>query len=595
MVVQLLIGVALFAATEEFASRFPEDDLVVKNHETRITLLADGKARVWQRRVTRPLTLYGREEFSDYRIPYFAPLQTVRMIACKGIDADGKGVEAEPHAFNPVTPQGYGRAPDFVRFRELVVSPPGVAEDVDIINEWVVEDSAAVFPWYEASITLGERHPVLLRTVRIENLSGQPLRWQVQNVEGGQPGQDSTAVWWTFRDLPAYPTSGAGPLAESIVPRLLLTTCPSWEALSSWCYASTSTDSLAPSDVVDSLSAKMKKAVTRRDSLDYLAEVVRDVTLLVPSPKRRFWMCRPFNRIMETGRAEPWEICSLLAALGRSTGYQTTVCLVGPPLARETLPVLDLFDKSMVLVGGEPTSWLDRDGTYDVPWRAGAFSVLPFHSQGGEITSDPGVGPAVGTARFLFLSAGDDSLQVKGYISLSGVLIPEDVDKGDPADWLKARLSAVVGEGCVSDIVPEVLGPERCVYRFEGGLRVEERTEIDGHLEGIFGDDWIPPGSARHRTMPRVPIHIPEPIDLAVEVRIEQSELWTVLYPGDPVMKDEKPGRLVIETTSRDGQIIVRRALELYPGWLDQSAVEAVRLLLAVEGQTATRMVIMKP
>ena len=594
MVVELLIGAALFTATEDFAGRFPEDDLIVVSHETRITLLKGGKAHTWQRRVTRPLTLYGREEYTDFRIPYFAPLQTVKMISCEAVDAEGNVVPAKPHAFNPVTPHGYGQAPDFVGFRELVVSPPGAAEETDIVNEWVVEDSAAVFPWYEANIALGERHPVLLRTVRVENLSGQPFRWRAVNVEAGKPGQDSTAVWWTFRDLPAYPTAGVGSLAETIVPRLLMTTCPSWEALSSWCFASVSADTKAPAEMADTLSVRIKRAVTRRDSLECLAGVVQDASLSVPSPDRRFWLCRPFSRVMETGRAEPWETCSLLAVLGRSVGFQTTVCLVGPPLSKESLPILDLFDKPMVLVSGEDPLWLDRDGTHAAPWRSGGCSVLHFLPNGGEIMSDPGVGPAVGSARFLFLPAGEDSLEVKGYVSLSGVLIPADAERGDPAEWLKPRLLAVIGDCCVSDIIPDELGQQRCVYRFEGGLRVEDRAEIDGHLEGLFGTEWMPPRSTRHSTMPRVPIPVPEPIDLTVEIRVVLPDDWSALYPAQPVIREKEPGRLRVETVARDDQVTVRRGLELDSGWLDQSAVKALRALLALEGQMATRLLVLR-
>jgi hypothetical protein len=276
-------------------------------------------------------------------------------------------------------------------------------------------------------------------------------------------------------------------------------------------------------------------------------------------------------------------------------GFHMTVSLVGSPRGEEALPVLDSFEEPWVFVNGEIPLWLNRDGPRTVPWRSGPFSILMFVPENGKITNDPGLGPAVGTARLLFHSVGEDSVQVTGYINLSGALIPDDADKGKPADWLKGRLNAVLDGWSVTEIIPETIGHLQSSYRFEGGLRFDERADIDSHLEGIFGAAWIPPRSARHTTMPRVPIPVPEPVDLTLTVRIEASSEWTVLYPRSLVMMEDQVGRLAIEPDFKDDSVTVRRSLKLHPGWLDRSGVESLRSLLAMEGQSATRLVVLRP
>ncbi len=591
MPAQLTILALILLTSGDFVERFPYDDVVVLEHETRITILPDAKAMVWERVVSMPLTLEGREDFSDVRIPFFAPLQRIHILSCKTTSSDGAVIEAEPHAFNPVTPDGYGKAPDFVGFRELVVSPPGVEEETEIELVYVVEDSAASFPWWEMEVAVGQIHPVLQRTVRVENRSGASLSWQLLNLEGGKPGQDSTAIWWVFKDLPAYPTRGAGPRASTVVPRLLLTTCPSWEALSAWSHSTLCQDSLLPDEFMDSLSTSIADAVSRLDSLEAVLDVVDDFVDEVPAPDRRFWICRPYARLMETGHAEPWEHSALVALLARRAGFAATVCLLGPPVSKETLPLIELLPDPVVLITGQEPLWLTENGVRKWPERHGPFSFLPLIPREAEPVLDPGIGPCTGHVVVRARAEGEDSLVFRGEIRLSAALIPAGARGGAPEKWLKKRIASALEDP--DDLEFQVQGLWRggAVYAFNGGLRLKDTFEIHGELEKLFGSAWVPPRATVFRAPARVPVLVPLPVDLTCDLRLKKADSWSVLCPEEGSVRETEIGSFEVRIEAGEGERRIVRHLRLLSGWFDEDGMHQVRELLSLEGQRATKSV----
>ena len=99
------IGIlAILTITSPLSRQFPLDDVVLLEHETTIILTSENTVEHRERIVSMPLTLAGREDFSDIRIPYHAMMQDLDINVCRTTRQDGSIIDAEPHAFVPVTP-----------------------------------------------------------------------------------------------------------------------------------------------------------------------------------------------------------------------------------------------------------------------------------------------------------------------------------------------------------------------------------------------------------------------------------------------------------------------------------------------------------
>ncbi|MBN1425687.1 DUF3857 domain-containing protein [Candidatus Fermentibacteria bacterium] len=585
-VLLLIVG-----AADPWQARFPEDDVVIVEHETRVSILSDGRSITWHRRVTRPLSIVGREDYSDFRIGYVIPHQTVRVIRCAALRSDGTEVQAQPHAFNLVTPGAYGTAPDFVSCRELVVSPPGVEEGVEIVVEYEVVDST-LLPWYEAVIPLGDIHPVLRRMITVDNHGSQPLAWALCNAQGCSLGTDASASSWHFNDLPAYP-SKRGPSGHTVEPRLVLSTCPSWPELAGWWAGRLPEDSLWAREAAESLGVGLRTAVTRDETLKVVVDVARAAVHLVPAPDRRFWTCRDPSRVYASGYAEPLEAAWLVAVSARSAGYDAVVCLVGDALPAGMPPVTSLLPEAWVRVRESVPRWLNLTEPRQLPRVAGPFGFLPLTVGGDPVR---GADPVIrrGHAVLTLAKSGADSMRVRGSITVSASLVPDGVDRAAPDGWLGPRLKRIV-KGATLAFVCERICDDDLRYRFEGAMPVGEGILIDQCMEAWFGSDWVPAGVAASDVIPRVPVLIPADVELISELRIARSEELEVICSSDSLAITTDIGSLRAATVHTPELIRMRRFCRLDAGWLDGEGILAVRRMMAEEGRRRESSVFILP
>ena len=589
-----MLGLMLMLAVggpDPWQARFPEDAVAVVEHETRVTVHPDGHSTTWHRRVTRPLNIEGREDYSDVRIPYFAPLQTLRVLRCAARTAEGRVVEAMPHAFNPVTPAEYGSTPDFVGFREVVVSPPAVAEGAEIILEYELADST-VLPWFEAVVPIGEEHPVLTRTIRVENCRPEMMRWSLHGIEG-EAGQDSLTMWWSFTDVPAYPLAHAGPRGGMAVPRLVLSTCPEWSDVAGRFAASLAPWDQVPQEAADSLHVRLQRAATRGDTLQAVVDVAAASLRLVPAPDRRIWSCRAPERVFVTGYAEPLEAAWLIGALARHAGREGVACLVGDPLPGDSPPAAALLPESWVLVSGSPSEWLNLAGRSPLPRRDGPFAFLTLVPEG-EVTQGPAPASRQGRAVLIVMPVTSDSLRLRGAIRLSAALLPAGASAGRPDDWLSSRLEQIVPRSSLSVYCNE-LTDTAAVYEFEGGVTIGEGITIDNSMQAWFGDGWVPPGVSVFDPPPRVQVLVPADVDLATELRIVRAHGLNVMAPEDSMTIAAGDAEVRIIATKTPASVRMIRSCRLNGGWHTRPALEEVRAVLATESRRGVSSVRIGP
>jgi len=579
---------ALMTVSSSLPQQYPLDDVVILEHDTEIILTSENTVEHRERIVSTPLTLGGREDYSDIRIPYFAPMQTLEIHLCRTTRSDGSTIDAEPHAFVPVTPHGYGNAPDFIGFKEMVISPPGVEEGSKTELEYTIIDSISRYPWWEQSIVVGIRHPVLERTIRIEHPKDISLYWKSIHVNTDAHLRDSTSVQWSFKNLSAYPTGGLGPLTAARIPRLDITTCPSWEAAANWVFSELISGRMLPEEAADSLNNELESAITTEDTLRSVHRVVEMFTGFLPTSDLRFRHPRPLQRILETGYADEWEYLAFSAAALRYCNIEAIPCLVGPPIKDDRPPLLAPLNSYWFRVSGQEQCWLGTAGLRTWPVRYGDFSFLPIVEKEGNVINEAGAGVRTGTLRCKIIAEAEDSISIRGEVLISTSLVPPARNAGSPESWLSNRLESLVDSlESITITVLEVHDKE-ARYAFSGACRIGAVSTIHLNFEDIFGSEWVPPRTTSYSAPPRLPVVVPLSVDLSMDIRIRPDESWHVIPPSD-----ETSVHSIISYGSSVAadpeEIRITRDISLISGVYDDEKIKELRKMMSVEGRNSGR------
>lgn len=584
-----MIALILMLAMEPadpWQARFPEDDVVVIEHTTRITI-HEGYSVTRHRRVTRPLTISGREDHSDIRIGYFAPRQELRALRCRTRTAAGDSLEATPHAFNVVTPHGYGTAPDFLGFREMVVSPPAVAEGVQIVLEYELVDSATV-PWFEDVLPVGEAFPVMSRTISVENLTALPLRWKTLAIECGAPGRDGDAWVWSFSDIPAHPE----PSRKEDVPRLAVSTCPGWADMARWFSTSGPSSAGMPPDALDSLRTHLRLAVTLHDSLRAIADVAANAFRIVPSPDRRFWACRDLDAILACGYAEPLEAAWFMASLADSARIAAHPCFVGAPLPSDAPPSVTMLPEVRVMVPGPSPYWLTHRGPSVSPAGGEGFSSLLLTSDAA-LSTVPAPQARWGHVVVAVTPLRADTLRFRGSIALSRSLVPADAAVSMPEEWCAPRVKRAL-PGSSPSFRATRLDDHEVTYEFEGSA-IGEGIWIDCGMRTWFGDGWVPGGTAAFDPPPRTRLCVPTEVELSVDLRIVRTPEVAVRCARKPSSSRGGGATLDVSTGHTEHAWRIVRTFALSAGWREPPEAEQMRRVFAAEGRRSESAVFIPP
>lgn len=398
---------------------------------------------------------------------------------------------------------------------------------------------------------------------------------------------------WSFENLPASPTYGIGPNFDRRIPRLQLSTCPSWESLSSWACSSMSMDSLSQ-EPVDSLKTLFLDAVTRVDSVEAVIGMTEAFMRLVPSPDRRFWICRSAHRLMETGYAEPWEHAAFTYALLWAVGIRGSLHLVGAPLPGDALPMVSQFRGMQIHVPGRVPLWIHEGKAALWPSGVGAGTILPLIPYHGTPELEPGKGPFTGSVLIQIRGIGADTLWIGGEVVLSAALIPEEAYLKGSNAWLNERLGTMeerFGEFSIRALRMTTAGMHLV---FSGGVHLSERVELNSDIRHLFGDAWLPPRSMPHQSPLIVPIHIPESIDLTVDLRILPHESWNLFLVEENEAEKDELLEYSYNVSHDPGKLTIRQHFRLSRGWMNVSEQMRLRRLLGRMAQLGYRTMLIE-
>ncbi len=218
------------AATETVGT-----DAVYQQLEKKYILHQDGRISFEYHHKVRLLTYlavnrYFGEDFIIYN-PRFQTLDILKSITTM---ADGKRVESPDNAFNMVLPRAVSQAPAYAHLREMVVTHTGLERNAVIDFSYRIESSAEWMPWLMGEEVFSQSFPVQRYKVSIRVPNDVALVYKAINQAGDPDVQQEEGYRlysWILKDIPARNSEPAQPDAALSSPRVLFSTCSSWNDL----------------------------------------------------------------------------------------------------------------------------------------------------------------------------------------------------------------------------------------------------------------------------------------------------------------------------------------------------------------------------
>ncbi len=494
----------------------------------------DGRIDRGEHRVIRLASDHAIGRFGDPRVLYDSLRQELIVHTCRTITPDGRTVDLRPHAVNPVTADGVSFCADDLDWQEAVITHLGLERGCTVELDVEIRDRYPYASWLEGIVPLAMDYPVLQRTISVKCPAGVRLRAAVENgeaqataVEGAGDGAEGPARIhvWQARDIPAMRESDDGCNGCLTRPRLLFSTCASWDALAEraendFRAAAASSDS--------SLTAWVEKMLRKPDVLTMRdrARAVVDLTShfvrgTSGAAFERYRAPRPAERTFATSCGTVFDRAALALALLEQAGIpaRLALCPAAPEPAREIPmfaqfarvylepdfgsserpPLLDPLSPDPLEC---PLDWHDRpllfvsdarDAGKSDAEAAASFSdgltSMPYHRvRAGEWSTPSSAEGVHGDATVMVSLHPEDKDALTGVVdlSISGILCPSG-RPGDVSELASSYANRILPGATVTSCETQEIGPSAASIRF--AFRVDKLPrDTDGRTRLLLPD-----------------------------------------------------------------------------------------------------------
>ena len=367
------------------SSRWPNAQKATLLDLADIVVRPDGTARTVTRQAIKIFTNRAREEESEIRIPYNAAFEKVRLVRARTIRPDGSVLTVRPSDIRTAKPSEYDDA------RILSVSMPGVQPGCVIDYEYVTEQTASQMPghfwtqWYFQSGT----DPVVRTRLTVTVPKGKQLFSKLRNstvqptVRDSSDGKSTVSVW-EQRDVAPFELEPMMPPAETLLPKLTLSTIPDWDTVARW-YAGLATGRDTASPEIKALARKLTAGKTdpvekARAIFHHVQEQTRYVAIELGISA---YQPRPAARTLRNEYGDCKDMATLLVSLLREAGIPAWPVLLEAGwkgTVSESLPAPSAFNHALcqAKIGGV-SYWLDATA------QVCPFGVVPAADRGCEV------------------------------------------------------------------------------------------------------------------------------------------------------------------------------------------------------------------
>jgi len=381
-------------------SDFPEAGAVVLLEQVVHEVNADGSAVTSEHFLVKILRDRGKTKFADLKRTYNIKTDSMEVVLAQSRKRIGAPLPVEKEAINDITPPELADAAVYADFHQRVISYPGVAPNVCLElkrRTYHKPDETGGRYFWGMSALQGDE-PIMVK----EYVVIVPKGWPVRYTTTGTPVQPAVSfqggkVVYTWRVEKVAQIIPEPHMPPEMEPRLVYTSCPSWQELGSWLERQFR-DKLQPSEPIAAKAAELTKGLSREE------ERVRAIYLWLVSKVRNVhlplgvtgYAPHPAAQVLENRYGDWRDKAALLASLLRAVGVRAEVALVkrnGAPLLEE-LPTPKQFDAIYVRVrlGSGQVLWLDPfadDCRYGYFPGGDGTHALVVTEEGGELVAVP--------------------------------------------------------------------------------------------------------------------------------------------------------------------------------------------------------------
>ncbi len=367
------------------ASRWPNASKATLLDLADITVRPNGTARTVTRQAIKIFTNLGREEESEVRVPYNAAFESVTIIRARTIRPDGSVLNVRPADIRTAKPSEYDDA------RVISISMPGVQPGCIIEYEYVTDQRSSQMPghfwtqWYFQAGT----DPVLLTRLTVRTPKDMVLQRRLRN-SGIQPtvrpaadGKTIVNVW-EQRNVAPFELEPMMPPAETLLPKLTLSTIPDWDSIARW-YATLAFCRDTATPEIKALARKLTAgksdpAEKARAIFHHVQERTRYVAIELGISA---YQPRPASKTLRNEYGDCKDMTTLLVSLLREAGIRAWPVLLEAGWSgsvSEQLPAPSAFNHAICVadIAGKSV-WLDATA------QVCPFGTIPAADRGCEV------------------------------------------------------------------------------------------------------------------------------------------------------------------------------------------------------------------
>jgi len=608
-----------------------ELDAVILLDRQSIGLTEDGARTTRVHRIVWMSTELALETYGDLRVPWNSETCELRVVSLRTWRDDRwwpDESELSETAIVPTIPSAVQRAPDYTGIRETMllhdgVELPCIVETVYDVTERPLElpvDWARAVHGADAEVPNGrggmwvfqKDDPCVVSRLDVSAPAGLDLRHET--LDGAPPNpiserseEHGIRYTWEMEELGRTPR----PLTdhpEAYSARVIWSTWPDWRTLGCALLATFDGAAVLSETLEDSVEALVAHDPSDWSRAQAVAEFISETTRPVRYPDR-FWQLapRPAGRTWETAYAHRLDRAVLAAALFRKTGLVAHPLYLGT--GREiaessTVASLSQLDGPFLAIEGpglravyDPVA-----STLTHPSDAArALATWALDGNGGH-PSDPAPTEAAGFELLMEVVQGEDGWSGTGYLSASGCMSPHarmlGLEDEAPSHLASVAASALPGAELAEWSALE-FGPRRVVCGFTFGFDAGEPDDY-GRCTLELGD---PSGSVLSRMPADVHLYEAEresqvilcsPLRQTLTLRVTPEDVEAVYVPEDVSFSNAAGSFSLTAKTDSDGELTLKRTLELESSRFESAQWPALRELLLAETHERNRTLLLE-
>ncbi len=363
--------------------KYPGADAVLLYQ--RITYNIDGDGRLTRRvhQLHKLFTAWSCRNLSDLRLGWDTTHQELVIHTCRTRMRDGRVVDTPERGFNEVTPDAVAPCPDFLSYREKVISHVGVETGSIIELDYEVRDLAAgPLPASGLEFLQGEL-PILIKQVVIRAPSEMFLTWHGVHTAPDVPQishmDDQQIITWTVRDMPALPREGNWQRRGDYLPHVLFTTAPDLTILANQMDSLTKAATLVSPTMrswLDQTEDDAQDAATDLTELDTVQRIAKLLGSRIRTlhPVDRGWGRAPrgADAVFESSCGTEWEKAILGYTLLREAGLNPELAFFSRwnSFTPEIATPLSFGQLRLVVAVAGDNYWLSPDSDEAFPGRS---------------------------------------------------------------------------------------------------------------------------------------------------------------------------------------------------------------------------------